>query len=220
MSFIPGQAQAQPGVSVNPYGYSSRPLTAQYIDPHSLGLTWAALASIASSSKKGTKSRGKRRARNDDGIVGTVVTYDEYMENDNYTKGVLGFTEQDIENLGVPQGILYEECDLLIPLPPANVICTESYNYLQNVMGVDGGDIEEIRKKTRDYASRIATEYYRRCKANPTVGVCNKFNMSDPERPHIWGASGTGSRRPFSGNGDDPPPPYNDIDGAGGDQSG
>ncbi len=69
-----------------------------------------------------------------------------------YTRGVLGMSEEDIGRYGLPRALKYKGCDVLVPIPSGKSTRSSMKNLLRQ------RSQKHPEKSPRDLASDISTE--------------------------------------------------------------
>lgn len=115
---VPGQGYVQPGVQANPVGYAA-PVANPF---HQLMVNHGV-------SKMISGMTGSSSYSGDSDV--SVVTYDSYMKDKDYSKTTLGITESDLKTFGKPLGLKFKDCGVLIPLPAKRSVC----NAIDNKIG-------------------------------------------------------------------------------------
>lgn len=158
---VPGQGYVQPGVQPNPAGYVS-PVTSpfhQLMVNHGVSKMISGMAGSSSSYSSSSDA--------------TIVTYDSYMKNKEFSKNVLKLSEQDLKDHGPPFGIKYKDCEVVIPLPSKRSVCNAVNNKVTDLMKSTGRTLTDVEKKEvmLRISENLATEFFgRQCGID-----CNPF---------------------------------------------
>lgn len=126
---VPGQGyQVQPGVQTNPMGYASP-----------VGNPFSALVL-----SHGLKSAFGGASSSSDPDV-SVVTYDSYMNDKEFSNKTLEISEKHMKDYGKPLGLKFKDCGVIIPLPSKVSVCSAIESQIENVTG--GVDLSEKKRK-------------------------------------------------------------------------
>ncbi len=149
---VPGQGYVQPGVQANPVGYVSPVANPFYNIVANHGM-----------SKMISGMTGSSSSFSSDPDV-TVVTYDSYMKEKDYSKTTLGISESDLKTFGKPLGIKFKDCDLIVPLPSKGSVCRAIDNQIEDVVG--GATISDTKRKEimQKINDNLAKNFFKKCK--------------------------------------------------------
>ena len=153
--------QAQPGVKTNPYGYASPVAQANPFSALVLAHGMRKAFSGSSSSSDPDVS---------------VVTYDSYMDDKNYSKNTLGLTDTDIKNFGKPLGLKFKDCGVVIPLPSKKAVCTMIENQISDIAQRDI-TADEKKRVLKMISDNLAVDFFR--------GQCKTEDDYTPEKCSI-----------------------------------
>ena len=157
---VPGQGYVQPGVQANPVGYA-----ASVGNPfHQLMVNHGVSKMISGMTGSSSYSSSSDA---------TIVTYDSYMKDKEFSKTVLKLSEQDLKDHGAPFGLKYKDCDVVIPLPSKRSVCNAVNNKVNDLMNGTSRTLTDKEKKEvmLRISENLATEFF-----STQCGIdCNPF---------------------------------------------
>lgn len=154
---VPGQGYVQPGVQANPIGYAA-PVANPFhnlIASHGLSKMISGMSGSSSSSSYSS-----------DPDV-SVVTYDSYMEDKEFSKTVLGIRDIHMKKFGKPMGLKFKDCGVVIPLPSKVAVCNAIDGQIENV--TNGAVLSDKKRKEvmKKINENLAISFFKvQCKIN------------------------------------------------------
>lgn len=148
----------QPGVQVNPIGYSSPVVSPfhQIIANHGLSKMISGISGSSSYSS-------------DPDVA--VVTYDSFMDDKEFTINRLGLNSSDVKEHGKPLGLKFKDCGVVIPLPSKKSVCSAIDRQINTVTGNKTLSDKEKKALLKDISEKLAIEFFT-AQCNPK----NPFN--------------------------------------------
>lgn len=134
------------GAQVNPYGYASPVANANPFSALVLAHGMRKAFSGSSSSDPDV----------------SVVTYDSYMDDSEFSTKTLGISKIDLETFGKPLGLKYKDCGVVIPLPSKKAVCNTIEKQIKAATG--NADLSEKRKTEimRMISNNLAEDFFKR----------------------------------------------------------
>lgn len=143
---VPQQSyQVQNGAQVNPYGYASPVAQANPFSALVLAHGMRQAFSGSSSSSDPDVS---------------VVTYDSYMDDKEFSTKKLSIAPEDIETHGKPLGLKFKDCGVVIPLPSKRVVCNSVKNQIKKINGNSDVSDEEMKKLGKAISTKLAVDFF------------------------------------------------------------